>query len=202
MTDDTSRRTLGHYQRNAESFREGTWDHDVAQNLDALIAALPGPPPQPILDLGCGPGRDLLALTARGHVAVGLDGCAAFVEMARATTGCEVWHQDFLALALPAATFAGVFANASLFHVPAAHLPRVLDELHATLRPAGVVFCSNPRGPDHEGWSGERYGCYFDLDRWRALFTTAGFVEVEHYYRPPGRPRDQQPWLAMTWRKP
>ena len=201
MTDEPSRRTLGHYQRNAERFEEGTRDHDVTQNLDALIAALPGPAPQRILELGCGPGRDLAALAARGHTAIGLDGCAAFVAMARAATGCEVWQQDFVALALPAARFDGVFANASLFHVPSVHLPRVLGELRDTLIPGGALFCSNPRG-DHEGWSGERYGCYFDLDRWRALFTAAGFVERDHYYRPPGLPRAEQPWLAMTWRKP
>ena len=136
-----------------------------------------------------------------GHVAVGLDGCARFVEMARAATGCEVWHQDFLALDLPAAAFDGVFANASLFHIPGAHLPRVLGELRAALTPGGALFCSNPRGDDREAWSGERYGCYFDLERWRGLFTGAGFVELGRYYRPAGRPRAEQPWLAMTWRK-
>ena len=40
--------------------------------------------------------------------------------MARAHSGCEVWQQNFLALDLPAGRFDGVFANASLFHVPAA----------------------------------------------------------------------------------
>ena len=49
--------------------------------------------------------------------------------MAREATGCEVLHQDFLALDLPAARFDGVFANASLFHVPGSELPRVLGEL-------------------------------------------------------------------------
>ena len=39
-------------------------------------------------------------------------------------SGCEVWQQDFLKLDLPAQTFDGVFANASLFHVPAQELPR------------------------------------------------------------------------------
>jgi hypothetical protein len=29
----------------------------------------------------------------------------------------------------------------------------------------------------------------------------AGFVEITHYYRPPGKPREQQPWLASIWRK-
>ena len=139
---------------------------------------------------------------ARGHAPVGLDGCARFVAMARAHSGCEVWHQDFLALALPPAHFHGVFANASLFHVPSAHLPRVLGELRATLQPRGVLFFSNPRGADEEGWHGERYGCYLDLERWRALATTAGFEEIGHYYRPAGRPRGEQPWLAMTWRRP
>src|SRR5207248_212496 len=107
-------------------------------NRDALLDALGGPGPWSILDLGCGPGRDLAAFAALGHEAIGLDGCAAFVEMARAHTGCEVWQQDFLALALPPARFDGIFANASLFHVPTQELPRVLGELRAALRPRGV----------------------------------------------------------------
>ena len=96
---------------------------------------------------------------------------ASFVEMARAESGCEVWHQDFLALDLPAERFDGIFANASLFHVPRAELPRVLRELHAALKPAGVLFCSNPRGSNEEGWNGGRYGVWHDLEAWRALVT-------------------------------
>jgi SAM-dependent methyltransferase len=68
--------------------------------------------------------------------------------MARAHSGCEVWHQDFLKLDLPEAHFDGVFANAALFHVPRQALPHVLLELHATLKPGGVLFSSNPRGSE------------------------------------------------------
>ena len=201
MSSDTTRRTLGHYTANADRFWQGTRDHDVAQNIDALLSAITDPPPWQILEFGCGPGRDLKTFAERGHVPVGLDGSPPFVEMARAYSGCEVWLQDFLELDLPPARFHGVFANASLFHVPSAELPRVLRELRDTLRPGGVLFFSNPRGNDQEGWSGERYGCYFDIDRWRALMTDAGFTEVGCYYRPPGLPRAEQPWLAMTWRR-
>jgi SAM-dependent methyltransferase len=95
-----------------------------------------------------------------------------------------------------------VFANAALFHVPSQELPRVLRELAATLKPGGVLFSSNPRGQNEEGWSGKRYGAYHDLERWRELVTAAGLAEIAHYYRPPGLPRDQQPWLASLWRKP
>jgi SAM-dependent methyltransferase len=196
-----STRTLAHYERSADAFEAGTRDHDVTQNREALLAAIEGTPPFTVLDLGCGPGRDLAAFRALGHEAVGLDGCAAFVTMARDATGCEVLHQDFLALELPAARFDGVFANASLFHVPRRELPRVLAALREALKPRGVLFASNPRGDDDEGWNGDRYGTYYTLETWRALVTAAGFDELSHYYRPPGRPRDQQPWLASVWRR-
>jgi SAM-dependent methyltransferase len=153
-----------------------------------------------ILDFGCGPGRDLQAFRDLGHEAVGLDGAAAFVTMARAATGCEVWHQDFLALDLPPARFDGVFANASLFHVPTSELPRVLTALRGTLRPRGVLFTSNPRGDNREGWFDLRYGVYHDLVQWRRFLSGAGFSEIGHYYRPPGQPRERQPWLASLWR--
>ena len=196
-----SGRTLRHYDDTAAPFWAGTAGHDVAQNRAALLDNLRGDPPFRILDLGCGPGRDLRCFRELGHEAVGLDGAAAFVAMARRHAGCEVLHQDFLALALPPEHFDGVFANASLFHVPRRELPRVLRELRDALKPDGVLFASNPRGENQEGWNGERYGSYHDLASWRRYVTAAGFTEIDHYYRPPGRPRAQQPWLASVWRK-
>ena len=193
--------TLNNYQQVAEDFRHGTRDHDVSQNIDALLRHLQGPAPWHILDFGCGPGRDLQTFTRLGHLAVGLDGTERFAEMARADSGCEVWHQDFLQLDLPAERFDGIFANASLFHVPSQELPRVLRDLWATLKPGGALFSSNPRGNNQEGWKGQRYGAYHDLESWRTLLGTAGFSELEHYYRPDGLPREQQPWLASVWRR-
>lgn len=194
-------RTLGHYDRSAEDFWRGTRDHDVSQNRSAFLRHIEGEPPFTILDFGCGPGRDLKAFADLGHVAVGLEGSARFAEMARAYSGCELLQQDFLKLSLAAGRFEGVFANAALFHVPGQELPRVLRELHATLKPRGVLFSSNPRGNNDEGWSRERYGAYWDLETWRRYLTVAGFVELTHYYRPAGLPRERQPWLATVCRR-
>ena len=191
--------TLAHYNQRAEGFRAGTRDHDVRQNIDALLRHIKGPPPFSILDFGCGPGRDLKTFSGLGHLAVGLDGAEAFARMARSDSGCEVWQQDFLALDLPDARFDGVFANASLFHVPSQVLPGVLRQLQATLKAGGVLFSSNPRGDNVEGWNNGRYGAFHDLERWRRLMSEAGFFELEHYYRPAGLPREQQPWLASVW---
>ena len=160
-----------------------------------------GEAPFAILDFGCGPGRDLRRFTELGHCAIGLDGTPRFAQMARDDSGCEVWQQNFLELDLPSERFDGIFANAVLFHVPSQELPRVLRQLWATLKPGGVLFSSNPRGDNQEGWNGERYGAYHDLTAWQALLTAAGFVELEHYFRPAGLPREQQPWLASVWRK-
>ena len=197
-------RTLSHYQAGAAGFWQGTREHDVSQNLDALLIALPARPGLRILDVGCGPGRDLLTLKNLGHLPTGLDGCTAFVTMARAHSGCPVLEQSFFELQLPAASFDGIFANASLFHVPRATLPRVLHELCTALVPGGALFCSNPRamGEEWEGWQGERYGSYLSLESWSALLATAGFVLERHFLRPPGKPATEQPWLAMLLRRP
>lgn len=194
-------RTLDHYDRRAEEFWKGTCDHDVSQNIAALLRHIEGEPPSTILDLGCGPGRDLRVFADRGHVAIGLDGAERFAAMAREFSGCEVWRQDLLALDLPDERFDGVFANAVLFHVPSQELPRVLRELHATLKPGGVLFSSNPHGHNEEGWNHGRYGAFHDPETWQRFMTGAGFIELTHYYRPEGLPREQQPWLAGAWRR-
>jgi SAM-dependent methyltransferase len=193
--------TLEHYNRHAEDFWQGTRHHDVSQNIEALAQSIQGEPPFTILDFGCGPGRDLKVFGELGHIAIGLEGAANFVAMARAHSGCEVWCQDFLKLDLPETHFDGIFANAALFHVPSQELPRVLLELHATLKPGGVLFSSNPRGENEEGWNLGRFGAYHDLETWRRYMSQAGFVELAHYYRPAGLPRERQPWLASLWRK-
>ena len=193
--------TLDHYERTAVDYAARTADHDVGQNIAALRRHLDPPGPWTLLDLGCGPGRDLPALAAGGHVAVGLDGSVAFARMAREATGGTVLHQDFLALDLPDAGFDGIYANASMQHVPREALPDVLGRLRQALKPRGVFFASIPHGDDEEGWNGPRYGAFHRPDSWRRYLAAAGFVELEHYFRPTGLPREEQRWFASAWRR-
>jgi SAM-dependent methyltransferase len=195
-------RTLAHYDRHAQAFWEGTRDHDVRQNIDALLGHISATSPFDLLDFGCGPGRDLRTFKALGHRAIGLEGSPLLASMARANSGCEVLEQSFLELDLPDKHFDGVFANAVLFHIPTQELPRILTELRATLKPGGVLFSSNPRGDGQEGWNGERYVAYHDWPAWHDHLSAAGFVELTHFYRPTGVPVEQRPWLASVWRKP
>ncbi len=196
--------TIAEYQATATSFRDGTWDHDVSQNRNALIAALPRQPGR-ILDLGCGPGRDLVAFHQLGHEVIGLDATPAFVEMAKAASGCDVWQQSFLTLDLSNAFFDGIFANASLIHVPQADMVRVLTDLRRSLVPNGALTMSMVRG-DGEGFvprpTGHRYTAGWEYKTLAPKVEEAGLEILHHYYRPPGLPRSQQSWVVIVARRP
>jgi 2-polyprenyl-3-methyl-5-hydroxy-6-metoxy-1,4-benzoquinol methylase len=188
--------TLDHYEKNALSFWQGTYDHDVSQNIESFIAALPALKPLNILDFGCGPGRDLITFKSMGHNPIGLDGSKSFCVMANKNSGCKTLNQQFLHLNLKNYQFDGIFANASLFHIPSQELVSVLKLLRQSLRSNGILFASNPRG-NQEGWSGQRYGHYMQLENFEFYLAQAGFKVLSHYYRPAGQPREQQPWLAV-----
>src|SRR5256714_2675158 len=124
--DDIAARTLDHYDQRAEDFWKGTRDHDVSQNIAALLRYIEGEPPFAILDLGCGPGRDLKAFAGLGHVAIGLEGSERFAAMAREHSGCEVWRQDLVAFELPHAGVSGRVPHARALHLPSPRPPRSL----------------------------------------------------------------------------
>jgi SAM-dependent methyltransferase len=64
--NDIAVKTLKHYEQRAQDFWEGTRDHDVSQNVAALLQYIETPPPFDVLDFGCGPGRDLMAFKRLG----------------------------------------------------------------------------------------------------------------------------------------
>jgi SAM-dependent methyltransferase len=192
--------TIEHYETQAQSFWDGTKDHDVSQNTRAFLDALPSDKPLDILDLGCGPGRDLHYFKSLGHRPVGLDGSASFCKMASLYSGCPTINKTFTSMGLGQHQFDGVFANASLFHVPSVELLGVLKDIHASLRADGILFMSNPRG-QAEGWNGKRYGFYQELASSQKFLEQAGFKILHHYYRPERKPRELQPWLAIVSRR-
>jgi predicted TPR repeat methyltransferase len=194
---EIERLNIAHYDENAESFRIGTKDHDVSQNIAALLDALPKEKTLDILDFGCGPGRDMCVFKSMGHRPTGLDGSKEFCKMAVKQSGCPTLNQQFLKLELEENRYDGIFANASLFTVPSQELPRVLKELHSALRKDGILFSSNPRG-NAEGWQGQRYGHYMEFEASETFLQQSGFKIIKHFYRPEGMPREHQPWLAIV----
>ena len=195
--EEIEKLNIAHYDESAESFRIGTKDHDVSQNIAALIDALPKEKTLDILDFGCGPGRDLCVFKELGHRPTGLDGSKEFCKMAEKQSGCPTLNQQFLKLELEEDRYDGIFANASLFFIPSQELPRVLKELHSSLRNGGILFSSNPRG-NAEGWQRQCYGHYMEFETSKLFLKQSGFKILKHYYRPEGKPKEEQPWLAIV----
>ena len=90
----------------------------MSQNYKALLDSIESEIPFKILDFGCGPGRDLRYFKSLGHIPTGIEGSETFVKFARTTIGCDVHHMNFINLDLPQFEYDGIFANATLFHVP------------------------------------------------------------------------------------
>jgi trans-aconitate methyltransferase len=197
---ELTQKTLNHYSANPLGFWQGTKDHDVTQNINALLNNIQGSGPYTILDFGCGPGRDLKYFKDLGHEAHGLDGCPEFCEMARSYAKTKVFHQNFIDVNLAPDFYNGIFANASLFHVPKNELTKLLMTFHKSLKENGVLFSSNPRGQG-EDLHGSRYANFMELEDYREIVETCGFKLIEHYYRPQNLPREQQPWLACVFIK-
>ena len=195
--------TIAEYQLTADAYRTGTWDHDVSQNRESLIAAMQKSQGK-ILDLGCGPGRDLVAFQNMGYEVTGLDATPAFVEMAKQIAGCPVLQQSFLSLNLPSHSFDGIFANASLIHVPSSEMLGVLKHLHQTLIDRGILLMSMVRG-DREGFSerptGSRYVTGWEYETLKSKLEEAQFQILHHYYRPVGIPIEECSWLVMVAQK-
>jgi len=192
--------TIRHYEKDPQGFWEGTRDHDVSQNYHAFLQPIHGKKPFNILDLGCGPGRDLKYFKSQGHIAIGLDGCRDFCVMARKYSGCKVLMQNFIELELEKCFFDGIFANASLFHVPKSYLCEVVGKLRDSLKENGIFFSSNPRGNSEE-ISKSRYGNYMELRGYKEMIEGCGFSLIHHYYRPSEMPIGQRPWLACVFRR-
>ena len=91
---EIERDTLDHYEKNAESFWAGTRDHDVSQNIEAFLQALPKDKTLDILDFGCGPGRDICTFKSLGHRPIGLDGSQTFCQMARKLSAIFTSHSS------------------------------------------------------------------------------------------------------------
>ena len=89
-------------------------------------------------------------------------------------SGCEVYLMDLINLDLPDGEYDGIFANATLFHTPRQEIVRVMSQLNNSLKHRGVLFCSNPRGNNEEGFNGERYGCYYDAISWNEICRQTG----------------------------
>jgi SAM-dependent methyltransferase len=138
---DAGEGTIDYYDRNAARFAAETGGLDMSPLYCRFLRHLS--PGGRILDAGCGVGRDTLAFAERGYSVVAFDASAEMVRLARerAAGRAEVLQMGFEDVAWRG-EFDGIWACASLLHVPLAEFPSVGTLLATALRPGGACYMS------------------------------------------------------------
>ena len=147
---------VAYYDAHAQEFAARTLNLDMGHLYAPFLASLP--PGGSILDAGCGSGRDALHFSRLGYRVSAFDASPEMVRRARALTGLPVEVQTFQDLNAKE-EFDGIWACASLLHVPPKDLPGVLSRLAGALKPGGTLFASVKTGQGVE----KRGGRYFTL---------------------------------------
>jgi SAM-dependent methyltransferase len=130
---DPLRLTLDYYEQNAEAFDQRTRDIDLSPLYQEFLPLLP--PGGFILDAGCGTGRDSAEFLKRGFRVLAMDASKAMVQRAVRRIGQPVLHISFAQMQF-SNEFDGIWASASLLHVPKREMPQVFQDLHETRRGA------------------------------------------------------------------
>ncbi|MDZ7827751.1 MAG: class I SAM-dependent methyltransferase [Gammaproteobacteria bacterium] len=145
--------TLDYYEQYAARFAADTLDVDMSALHDRFLAELLL---AQILDAGCGSGRDSRAFLQRGHVVHAIDASPAMARIASANIGQEV---EVLRIEELEASprYDGIWACASLLHLPEQAIPSALQRLWAALRPGGVLYLSFKHGEGEHQEAGRQF---------------------------------------------
>ena len=147
--------TLTYYNENADTFIEGTLNADMSQVQNKFISYLKEG--SHILDAGCGSGRDSLAFKKAGYTVTAIDGSVALCEKASKLLGQPVEHRMFQEM-IEENVYDGIWACATLLHVPSSESVEVFRRLTLALKEGGIFYASFKYGT----FEGERGGRFFN----------------------------------------
>lgn len=154
--------SIEYYNQNASDYFERTVDIDLQENWDRFTELLPEG--GNVLDLGCGSGRDSEYFISRGFDVTAMDASEEMCDLASIHIGQDVLKLTFDEIDFDE-VFDGIWACASLLHVPANHMDVIMDKVVKSLKNKGVLFMSFYYG-DYEG---ERNGRYYTDYRTKAI---------------------------------
>ncbi len=187
--------TIDYYNRNAVEYAEQTRAADVTDLYTHFEECLY--PAARILDLGCGSGRDSRYFNERGYHVVPVDGSPEICRMAAEYTKLPVRCLRFSELDY-IEDFDGIWACASLLHVPKQELPAVMEKVERALKADGVLYASFKYGKGEKITEGRHFSYYNEYDL--NLLSNLGFIEywISEDVR---STHSSEKWLNTLWRK-
>ena len=190
--------TLNYYNTNAKDFIEGTLNVDMSEIRNKFLSYLPLD--SHILDAGCGSGRDSLAFKEAGYKVSAIDGSYEMCKQTEQLIGQPVRQMVFQEIE-DCGLYDGIWACATLLHVPQDEMADVFMRLSRALKPEGILYASFKYG-DFEG---DRNGRYFtDYTEERLATLLQGFPEftqLDQFITIDQRPDREERWLNVILRK-
>jgi SAM-dependent methyltransferase len=195
--------TKSFYTLHAEEYARTTQAIVLDKVWNAFCRCLK--PGSRVLDLGCGGGRDLKYLSAKGYRVVGVDYSYPLAQTAHRYSGQDVVVADLRSLSFRRESFDGIWALASLLHLSRKEVPDVLNDLSRLLRVPGVLLTSMRRGHGRETATDGRVFELYQPSEWERLLHEAGFKVSErqesHEERPSGSGSREIAWFVMVCRR-
>nr|WP_330367058.1 NUDIX domain-containing protein [Butyrivibrio sp. WCD3002] len=191
-------KNVEYYDENADSFFSGSVNADMSYERDRFVELLPEH--GHVLDAGCGSGRDSKAFMDLGFHVTAFDASKEMRKRASEYLGQEVLDMRFEDMDFHN-EFDGVWACASLLHVPVDQLPKTMKKLNASLKDGGVIYASFKYG-DGTKMRGSRRFSDFNEKSIVPLFEDAGFEIIFNDTGNDNRPgREAEMWVNAIGRK-
>ncbi|MBM7070739.1 class I SAM-dependent methyltransferase [Shewanella sp. 202IG2-18] len=182
-----------YYNRNAQEFFDGTISVNMLPLYEKFTPLLPEA--GSIIDAGCGSGRDSKFFAEQGFHVTAFDASASLVELAKVHTKLPVIHSTFLNFEAKEKSVDGIWACASLLHVPQAELNQTFIHLAKFLKEGGLFYCSFKYGDNEIERDGR---CFTNVDE----VSLPRYLEIsnldikEHWITSDLRPgRENEKWL-------
>ena len=185
---------IDYYDNNADSFFKGSIEADMSYERNTFISFLPDK--ARVLDAGCGSGRDSKAFLDAGYDVIAFDASREMCNRATQYVGIKVYNISFEDMQY-VDEFDGIWACASLLHVPITELPNIMQKMNAALRANGAIYASFKYG---NGMTkrGERIFSDFDENSIVPLFENAGFKIARNEKGSDSRPgREEEKWINV-----
>lgn len=192
-------KTLKYYNKNAQSFASGTVSVKFTEVQDKFLEKLN--PDAYILDFGCGAGRDTKYFLSRGYQVDAIDGSEQLCRIASEYTGIKVRQMLFQELD-EKEKYDGIWACASILHLPKKQLREVLENMYAALKSEGWIYISFKYG-EFEGERNGRYFTDFTTDTFKDFIHDMHGLKIEeHWITGDVRPgRGEEKWLNLLLQK-
>ncbi len=196
---DNDAKTLEYYDSHSQAFANTTLEVGFTDIQDGFLKYLE--PGASILDFGCGSGRDSRYFLSKGYRVEASDGSEEMVKIASENTGIPVRYMLFDELN-EVKKYDGIFACASILHVPYAQLPEILKKIRTALKPKGIFYVSFKYGT-FEGYRNGRYFTDLNEEKFAELLKSVGGFEIlEQHISLDVRPgREEEKWLNVFLQK-